>query len=146
MEKGHYDAFIFEAENEREFYSLLLRIKKKWGGISAGIIQGHGEEGKITLGAGGEGATLDLSDYKELEKLKEVFVGRPLILLNACSTGKDNDTIGALMSRAWNARLSAPRIPVTIDDYLLNRQGELVGAEYYDESNVFIGGKAEARK
>lgn len=144
IKKGYYDAFIFEAETEREFYAMLFKIRKMGGRISTGILGGHGEEGQITLGPGGEEATLDLTDYRELERLKEVFVENPVIVLNSCSTGKDEDAMGALMSRTWNATLSAPRVPAAIWRYIVSKPGEVLGATYDEKNNVFRGGKVEA--
>ena len=83
---------------------------------------------------------LDLSDEEELKKLKKFFVEKPKIVFVACSTGKDQHSIGALFSRTLNARAFAPKEPSSVEEYRLKESGELENVKYNKKSNEFLEG------
>jgi hypothetical protein len=129
-EDNYYDMLFIEAETEDEFYSRIENTGIRQFGISRFQIAGHGTEGRIQLGAGeGEEFFIDLSDTEQLRKLSHLFAEDAMVFLDSCSTGKNEDAIGASISAAWDADLRAPTRPDFPVEYIMDG-GKAVGIIY----------------
>jgi hypothetical protein len=137
-----YRVVLFEADGEKGFYSALGRIAAREGSISALVIGGHGNPGAITLGGGGEQGEIDKSDAAELSALRKDFVPRPVVVLISCSTGADGNAVGAVISRALDARLYAPVKPSSKTVYHLDAEGRIASVSYDVQTRNFVGGVA----
>lgn len=147
-EGDKYNVIIFEAGTEGEFYEKAKKFGEKYFGISALIIGGHGSAEEIRLGHGdGEEALLDLSDITELKNLHGLFAENlkgpriPIVVLNSCSTGEDEQAIGARISDAWGAVLIAPDVPTSIREFIFDEDGNLIDAVYRKGGKRFLKGK-----
>jgi hypothetical protein len=139
---GHYNVIFFEAGSEYEFYELAKKFAGKYFGISAFMIGGHGNEGKIRLGPEiGEEAFLDLNDKSEMKLLENLFAEDALVILDSCSTGANEEAIGALISLLWGASLIAPKLPANIKIFLRSQDGAIEDARYDAEHSRFENGK-----
>ena len=138
----HYRTIVIEAEDEEQFYMKVREIAKGDNKINVLVIAGHGQEDLIVLGGNNEKQTIDLSDSEELTKLKDNFVLDPTIILDSCSTGKDEDAIAGLMSRILDAKVFAPTLPSYSISYDLDGDLRIVNVTYGVRRNVFEFGVA----
>ncbi|MBS3067712.1 hypothetical protein J4450_03350 [Candidatus Micrarchaeota archaeon] len=133
----YYKLLIAEAENEHEFYSKISSIEKKYGKIDTLIIGGHGEADSILLGMDKEEGRIDLTDEEEISQLQGHFISKPTIILVACSTGRNEGSIGALLSRALKADLFAPTRESSETNYHLDAIGKIVDVTYSVKGRIF---------
>ncbi len=133
-----YTVIITETDSEDGFYGAVSDVSKKYGKIDTLAIGGHGDPDGILLGypkgksndKSNEKGHLDLSDEDEMRRIADCFVKRPSVILISCSTGKGEHPIGALISRAWGAHLSAPEEDLGAAVYLTDKSGKLVSVTY----------------
>ncbi|MEM4332145.1 MAG: hypothetical protein QW500_02605 [Candidatus Micrarchaeia archaeon] len=136
--KSNYKILIFECASENEFYNKVESFAKN-GKIHTLIIGGHGEPHKIMLGGNTDSARLDLGDEKELIKIKKHFIKNPKIILVACSTGKDNNSMGAVISRVMDATVFAPPKPDHTTEYVIGKDGLIKNVKYTGPTKKFLG-------
>lgn len=146
MKSQYYNTIIVEVDSEYDFYNRVSEISDKYFGIETMIIGGHGEPERITLGSGGDETALDLTDIGKMKQLSNCFVNKPTIILNSCSTGKNEAAIGAVISRIWDAKLFAPKVPTGISSLETNELGQIVGVTYRRESTEFDAGTEKPKK
>jgi len=135
-----YRVIIVETDSEDGFYDALRRTSQTYGRIGTLIIGGHGSPDSVKLGPETEKGMLDLMDEGEMKGVSRYFTDHPVVVLVACSTGKDENAIGAVMSKVWHTQaLYAPSEPTVTAEYELAGGGEL-SVRYKKPSNVFAGG------
>ena|GEM_PF-6379236 len=141
--QNHYRMLVVEMETELEFYGQLSKIEQDHGKIDTLIIGGHGSEGSISLGMGPEEIyDLTFEDLREMRKYKYLFKEKPTVILQSCSTGKDESAIGARISRIWDAKLFAPKEPTSVKEIRVDKEtGEISEVIYGEKSAVFENGK-----
>jgi hypothetical protein len=133
----YYKVMIVEADSEDAFYSKMRSLAKSYGRIDTLILAGHGAPDSIQLGDNDDKGEIDLTDSKELAELKGSFVPVPTVVLASCSTGQDDKSIAALLSRAWEANVFAPVKAITKIEYHLDDSGRLASVSYDVESRQF---------
>ncbi|MBN2121922.1 hypothetical protein JW721_02605 [Candidatus Micrarchaeota archaeon] len=147
LEDGHYNVIFFEAESEYEFYELAKKFSQKYFGISALWIGGHGEEGSVRFGPGWQEENfLDLRDEAEMAGLHGLFAKEALVILDSCSTGANEEAVGALISRLWGAELFAPKLPTNMKEVIRDGDGRITDVQYYSRRSHFKNGKRAAEK
>lgn len=141
----NYKVIIYEVEGEQRFYEKLLYTNLNYGKINTIIIGGHGSSDRIQMGLPTDEGSIDLGDKINLSMVSDIFDrkgGRPKVILVSCSTGKDENAIGGLISRTWGADLEAPKIPANIKRFNLAMNGEIKSVTYeFSSSARFLGGK-----
>ena len=128
----HYRLIITETDSEDGFYDIVPAIANKYGEIDTLIIAGHGAPTSILLGEKSDKGRLDLTDEDHLESLKYYFGQHSKVILAACSSGVDERSVGALISRALNVALIAPTKNVQVPSYDLDQEGRIVDVKYED--------------
>lgn len=123
-----YSVLIVEVGSEKEFVERFEEIGKKYGPIELVDIGGHGTAGSIQLG---RREYIDITDRKLLQKLKQYLVADPTVVLESCSTGKDENSVGALISEVWGAHAIAPEVPTSLPRFSVDEIGRLIGTKYY---------------
>jgi hypothetical protein len=141
----YYNVVIVEVNSDTEVYSRIREMSGAYGKIDTMLIAGHGSPEKIMLGKPPSGPardedTLDLMDGSKLASVRQYFVDKPTVILESCSTGKDEKSIGALLSRIWGARLFAPTVPSSESKYELEKDGKIKNVTYDVESREFQRG------
>jgi len=139
LTKG-YRVVVTEVDGEDAFYNTLSAISTSHGGVDTLIIGGHGEPNAICLGGDSEKQMLDLTDEQELANYVSCFVQNPTIILESCSTGKGNSSIGDLISRILNATLFAPESPFSHSKYILDAHNIIKKVKYGVPSIKFENG------
>jgi hypothetical protein len=138
---GYYRMFIAESGTERNFFTMALFAGTQ-GKIDTFIIGGHGSPKSIQLGNDfNEDVFLELTDKHKMKAIRSIFIKKPLIILISCSTGKDENSIGALFSRLYNARTIAPKEPDALADFEFENKGRIKSAKYSKRHSEFINGK-----
>ncbi len=138
----YYRVVIVETDSEDGFYKRVKSTAKKYGKINTLIVRGHGEPDAILLGKDNEKGKLDLTDVKELKKIQDAFVKEPEVVLDACNAGKDKDSVGAMLSKTWGARLWAAinETESITARYILDKKGKIDGVLFGSESREFLKG------
>ncbi|MDO8553701.1 MAG: hypothetical protein Q7S22_02750 [Candidatus Micrarchaeota archaeon] len=134
----YYRLFIVEVDSEKDFYGKVSNLSSTFGKINTLVIGGHGKPDLIKLGKtkeeGGkltkDEAYLNLTDEEDMQSIRRYLVSAPTVILVSCSTGENQKSIGALLSRVWDARLYAPSSPSLQTFYDLNREGKITGVSY----------------
>lgn len=112
---GQYHLRLFECRSTYGLLKILITADKHYGAhhkISFAIIGGHGAEDAIQFGdyEVANSSVLykeNIAATKSIPKIKDFFVPNPTIILQSCSTGKD-DGIAQLLSQQLGAHLFAP--------------------------------------
>ncbi len=152
----YYNVEVFEVDSDEKFYDTL----DKHSGIEAHFIAGHGNRVDIRLGGSDDDVLnekneknhLDMTDIdakneKGLEKLKSRFVENPTVFLASCSTGFDENAIGAVLSKIWGATLWAPNQVSGISGVILDSEGKIKSVKYrHNAGNKFVNGKLQPKK
>lgn len=121
-----YKILFYEVSNEEEFYKTLKNVYEEFGKINVLIIAGHGDErGTAFSYKESEKETLDISDEKEIEKLKGFFDEKSSIIMFSCSTGKGNENIASLLSRTLEVTVFAPSENISNVDFIFDERGEI---------------------
>jgi len=166
--RSYYRMVVVETDSESGFYEKVAQVDSKYGKISLMVIGAHGTSSHINLGwdwwgLGYDKYNIDLSDEEELRKMVAHHLAEhPTIVLQACSSGKDERSIGAMISKALNAKVYAPENP-SAGSYVFNQHG-ISDVKYFGEleevhkdgtitirydkpspSNVFLEGKIASR-
>ena len=148
LTKG-YRVIIVEKEDEDSIYDAI-KSQSLTQKIDTMILGGHGTEGSVLFGhklnnndIGNEKGNIDITDSEELSKLRYCFVEKPIVIFEACSTGKDNKSIGAVVSDALKATAFAPREPAFIRRYVTDTKGRVKEVVYTKSSNRFLSGHIE---
>jgi len=137
-----YRVIISEAGKEDDFFRHVVYAGSRYGGVDTLLIGGHGEPNKIRFGGGDSNRSyLDLEDTGELSRVRKYLVKNPMVILQSCSTGQDERSIGGLISRIFDARLFAPTEPGALSDFSLDKSGKITKVEYTVEHNEFHQGK-----
>ena len=138
-----YKMIVYEVDSEYLFKKAIYDTYKKYGDIPVHSLVGHGYVDEIVLGSGdGDEDRLDVEDKDELAYLRYMFSDNPKIILNSCSTGKNVDGIGAVLSDVFDATLWAPVDPSGSERFLFDADGFLEDIEYMDtECRKFVDGK-----
>jgi hypothetical protein len=127
VEKGYYQVIPIEVETEGEFFEMARRIGR-YSKVSAALFGGHGEAGNLRLGPGeSEEYFLDLTDKKEFELLEQILGENPLIILEACSTGKE---LGPKVSKELGATVFAPKAPSSLLGFGFAANGRIKSVRY----------------
>jgi|GEM_PF-5646466 len=128
----YYRITLVETDLEGEFYSQTEDTHKKHGKIDTWIIIGHGKPDKIGLGspAKGEKALLDMTDMKELLKIKGNFIKKPTVVFVACSTGAKGG-IGEAVANVFDASYFAPKKSAPQAKFHLDKKGKINNVTYY---------------
>ncbi len=135
----YYRIVLIEMSTEDEFYNQVANVARDYGQIDTVVIGGHGKPDGILLDRRyDEKGQLDLTDKKELRKLRKYFVDEPTVILDACSTGAKGDSMGEMISEVWNAHLFAPEIEASIKEYTLQDDGKILGVEYTVVSSEYL--------
>ncbi|MBD3398559.1 hypothetical protein GF412_04945 [Candidatus Micrarchaeota archaeon] len=112
------------------------------GTINALLIGGHGSTRGISLGSSEGGrANITSSDMKMFSRLKRYFAKNPTVILVSCSTGRNEYSIGARISRVLGAELFAPKKDGNISSIKIGPKGEILDVDYTVSSNKFESGK-----
>ncbi|MBU1953688.1 hypothetical protein KKH03_01810 [Patescibacteria group bacterium] len=129
----NFNLTIIETGSEEE---VLQRLGVMRSGVA--IISAHGFDKSIHLGAGAsEKAYIDLNDESDFKKLSS---SPPLMILNSCSTGKDEKSIGAMLSKVLGTTVYAPTISTGMARIII-KGGKVVDVEYSkSERSKFVGG------
>lgn len=147
-----YNVIAMEIDSEGAMMDTLEGWKKHFGGslkASAVIISAHGTPEAMQLGkvkyrapydapdvlpefdTHGEGASrLDSADTRLFRRLSFYTDSRPIIILNSCSTGKDNLAIAAHMAANVDARVFAPIRPTPVGSLSYDNNGLITGVSY----------------
>lgn len=142
LEKGHYNVIFFEAETEQEFYAQARKFGEKYFGISALMIGAHGTSDSMELGPReGDERYLDFTDEKEMGQLRGLFAENPLVILDSCSTGANGKGIAAIISRLWGADLFAARQVTALKEIVLDGEGRIQGAVFFEGNIRFKNGQ-----
>lgn len=112
------------------------------GKIDTLLVGGHGSPNGILLGHSGEGwGGISSSDVGMFRRIRKYFVDSPTVVLVSCSTGKNEYSIGARISKALGARLFAPKEVGGISSIKIGPDGDILDVEYNVPSNEFESGK-----
>ncbi len=134
-----YAIFVIESKDEREFYKRVRFVAKTHGAITAMILSGHGSPTGLWLGKGfAEKRILDVSDSKEIRRLRGCFSPHPTIILESCSTGATKNGLAAVISRELKSTVFAPSTPGSIEDINIDRSGK-ISAKYGGCESSFEG-------
>ena len=126
----HYAIFVIESNNEKEFYKRVRFVAKKHGPINNMILGGHGSPTELRLGNGfAEKRSIDISDSKEIRRLRGCFSPHPTIILESCSTGGTKKGLAAVISRELRGTVFAPSMPGFITDINIDWSGK-ISAKY----------------
>ncbi len=141
----YYNVVVVEVNSDKEVYARIKEMSGDYGKIDTMLIAGHGSPDRILLGKPPlsplrDENTLDLTDGPKLAAVKQYFVDKPTVILESCSTGQDEKSIGALLSRVWGADLFAPTVPSSLSTYDLEKNGKIRNVTYDVESNKFQRG------
>ncbi len=126
----YYRLLVVEVDTEDKFYGFIADIPASYGRISALIIGGHGKPEEVLMGADTEKGKIDLTDISELETVRASFIANLIVILVSCSTGSNPKSLSAMLSKAWNARSFAPRIPSSKTHYHLLKSGKISTVSY----------------
>jgi|GEM_PF-2417869 len=145
--KKYYKVMLFETDSEKKFYKILKKTAKDYNKIDTLVVGGHGEPGTINLGYYewydySEKKVLDLTDKKELKKLKKYLADSPTMIIQGCSTGGGEKSIGELLSKVWNAKVWAPDQDAGLKSYNLDEEGKIESVTYSkDATKKFESGQ-----
>nr|AIF06755.1 hypothetical protein [uncultured marine group II/III euryarchaeote KM3_195_B08] len=145
---------LYETDNERGVYNAVRETHKKHGQITHFMIGGHGTPDSIALGRIKPGDSkeererkiLDLTDTKELAKLKVHLKGATL-LLESCSTGRkqeDRENMREMLMRSLDVvEVFAPKemsaAGKTIHSVeIINGKPRVVNADYELMSEIIM--------
>ena len=121
----YYRLFSIEAKTKAEFFMRVRAVCNSYGEIDTMNMNAHGATDSMDLGR--KEQKLDLSDKYAFRQLRGCFVPNPTVVLDSCSTGKDADSIGAMISSALDASVFAPVKPDSSMKFELNDEGKIVG-------------------
>ncbi len=141
--RTYYRVMLFEIADADYFYKIIGETGQNYGKIDTLLIAGHGTPTSIEFYRAiyinpklsySNGQDLHTEDKKKLSKLKENFVENPTVILIACSTGKNEKSIGAVLSKIWGAEVWAPKEPSSLEEFILSDEGKIEGAVYHDNA------------
>jgi hypothetical protein len=135
----HFDVVVFERGDEAGVYQAAAEHRRRYGRIGTIILAGHGTPEWVTLGPDTETGRIDLTDREELRRLRPLVTDSPQVILISCSTGANDGSIGAVMSTALGAILSAPRVPAGVLEYRVHNG--VISPVYTRESGLFVAGR-----
>ncbi len=127
----HYRVIVAEVSTKKEFFEKMAVLPRAYGKIDTLVISAHGDVSSIDLGGSAAANRVDISDKESLGALKNAFAGtkQPHIILDACSTGKHDRGIAAVMANEVGAELIAP-VYESSAYFELNRNGSIRNVLY----------------
>jgi hypothetical protein len=134
-----FDVIIYERDSEQGFFSAASDFSRSFGRTNTLIIGGHGSPDSVRLGAATDEGMLDLTDADQITALRGTLSPNSSIILISCSTGRDENSIGALFSRLLGATLYAPTTPSNVANFRIS--GGRVSATFEHRTGVFSSGR-----
>jgi hypothetical protein len=115
---------IFEIGSRIQFAKFLLGLQKEYDHKMSYMIFGaHGDKSSVSFGyLMGEFDTHMLHESASLEKIKNMFVPEPSILLFSCKTGAEGG-FAELLSKKLGANIQAPTISTSVKSLSVKYEG-----------------------
>lgn len=131
MNQHGYLVRVVEVADKLSLYKKLAQMDKHYNQdgqnkIIGAVIGGHGSPNSINFGAGNDYKNRLMTDdfliaeYQDkyglrktnpINRVSGFFQDNPQIILWSCSTGKDDESIGAAISRDTKSQVTAPSVP-----------------------------------
>ncbi|MFN7990831.1 MAG: hypothetical protein U0R44_01595 [Candidatus Micrarchaeia archaeon] len=143
--RRHFNVIVYERGDEEGAFRAAEEFGRRYGRSSTVLIGGHGSPDSIRLGEATDAGMLDLTDEAGLARFRTALGPDPTVILQSCSTGRDQGSIGAMISRVLGARLFAPTVPGRIDGFEFDDEGRVSNVRYTVGHHVFNRG-VQARR
>lgn len=142
----YYKLLVVEVSDDQQFYDRIKQMGGDHGPIHVLLIAGHGSPDSITFGIKflGEEVMLDLTDQEEIRKrnLNLVLAPKSKIVLISCSTGQNEKSIGARLSKTFGAdAVYAPQQASSETYYNLDKDGMILDVTFDVSGSSFRKGK-----
>jgi len=124
----YYKVLPVETRKKSDVSRYLSGICKTFGKIDTLMIHGHGTPDSINLGDSSDEQSINDYDEGLFRGLRNCFVQNPTVILESCSTGKDWESVGAMISKVLGARVFAPTRVASGIRLKLNDEGRIIDA------------------
>jgi hypothetical protein len=141
---GDFDVILYERDTESGFFAAAADFRRSFGQTPSIIIGGHGSPESIRLGNETDEGMLDLTDRDKMGSLRDVLLPNSSMVLVSCSTGRDENSIGAMLSRLLGTTLYAPTTPSNVSEF--RASDGRVRATFVEQTGVFSSGRQTAGK